>query len=742
MSLRPGELFAGYTIERELGAGGMGSVYLARHPRLPRFDALKLLRSELCDDPAFVGRFEREADMVAQLDHPNIVAVYDRGSADGQLWISMRFIDGTNAEKALGEYPAGMPAERAVRIVGRVASALDFAHRHELLHRDVKPANILLAPGADDDDESEQVFLSDFGVAKAIGAAADRIASLTSTGSVVATLDYASPEQIKGQTLDHRTDIYALGCVLFKLLTGTVPFPGDSIATRVYGHLNSPARAPSSMVPGLPAAFDTVVATAMAKEADDRYPTCRALARAAQAALTDPAAPATPAGPLAGPDLATTVTERPVPASPTGSTRPGELAPPAWSSTVRPLSTPGEDAHGPTPVGSGGPPPTAGTASPQPAATKDPDSGRPVGRRRANRLIIAALGVALLGLISVVLWAALSGRGVPGTAGPAAVTSPAVSSTNGSPSAAESTPGPVPGLPHSTPLPEQVLVSSRVVDGATNLYLVDAGSGAVGAQLTNSGVGPAYPILSPDRGSMIFVQAGGADGPKLLTAAVDGSGQRELLTALPNDCTTFFRPAWNPAEPTQIALPCLSGDGTVQVHLVSVDTGTVAGSIDTAFPVVDDLAFSADGRQVVYWGAASAQDPGAIYIQGVGSGADPIPLVPPADGSSDADPVFSPDGERVAFRRALTSGGQPVAHIMVVGTDGSNPTMVTDGPSTDQDPIWSPDGKQIAFKSNRQNAAGTTDNEIWVVGADGGGLRELGVGSPGHADGAPAWGHR
>ena len=178
------------------------------------------------------------------------------------------------------------------------------------------------------------------------------------------------------------------------------------------------------------------------------------------------------------------------------------------------------------------------------------------------------------------------------------------------------------------------------------------------------------------------------------------------------------------------------------MHLVSVDTGTVAGSIDTAFPVVDDLAFSADGRQVVYWGAASAQDPGAIYIQGVGSGADPIPLVPPADGSSDADPVFSPDGERVAFRRALTSGGQPVAHIMVVGTDGSNPTMVTDGPSTDQDPIWSPDGKQIAFKSNRQNAAGTTDNEIWVVGADGGGLRELGVGSPGHADGAPAWGHR
>jgi len=163
MSLRPGEVFAGYTVGRELGSGGMGSVYLVRHPRLPRYDALKLLRAELCDDPAFVGRFEREADTVAQLDHPNVVAVHDRGSQDGQLWISMRYIDGTNAEKALADYHSGMPPERAVRIVSKVASALDYAHRRDLLHRDVKPANILLASGSDDDDETERVFLSDFG---------------------------------------------------------------------------------------------------------------------------------------------------------------------------------------------------------------------------------------------------------------------------------------------------------------------------------------------------------------------------------------------------------------------------------------------------------------------------------------------------------------------------------------------------------------------------------------------------
>src|SRR6478735_4134526 len=327
MSLRPGEVFAGYTIERELGAGGMGSVYLARHPRLPRFDALKLLRSELCADPGFVGRFEREADTVAQLDHPNIVPVYDRGSQDGQLWISMRFIDGTNAENALAAYDkGGMPPERAVRIVSEVASALDYAHKHQLLHRDVKPANILLTHGPDD-DEAERVFLSDFGVAKVIGEAAERISSLTSTGSVVATLDYASPEQIKGQVLDQSTDIYALGCVLYKLLTGTVPFPGESVAARVYGHLNNDPPAASALVPGLPTALDDVVAKSMAKEAADRYPTCRALAAAARAALAGPAVAAPESVAPADDGLTTTVNPVVVVAPVAGPSEPNVVGP-------------------------------------------------------------------------------------------------------------------------------------------------------------------------------------------------------------------------------------------------------------------------------------------------------------------------------------------------------------------------------------------------------------------------------
>lgn len=396
MSLRPGEIFAGYSIERELGTGGMGSVYLAHHPRLPRFDALKLLRPELCADPAFVGRFEREADTVAQLDHPNIIAVHDRGSHRGQLWMTMQFIDGANAEKALADYDNGMPPDRAVRIVGKVASALDYAHRHQLLHRDVKPANIMLTNGPDDDDEEERVFLSDFGVAKSIGEAAERISSLTSTGSVVATLDYASPEQIKGLMLSEYSDIYALGCVLYKLLTGTVPFPGDSVAARVYGHLNGTARPPSTVIPGLPSGFDDVLARALAKEPADRYPTCRALAIAARNALVGPDEGVGSFSALLGsPPPAARDEARAVQSMPQWLGQ-SEMTRNAAGTRPEPVAGTGHQGQWPDRGGSAGP--ATQRAAPLAAAVGPPAAGESPGRGHTGRqaLIVAAIVVAVL----------------------------------------------------------------------------------------------------------------------------------------------------------------------------------------------------------------------------------------------------------------------------------------------------------------------------------------------------------
>ncbi|WP_330185289.1 protein kinase [Nocardia sp. NBC_01503] len=272
--LRSGETFAGYLIERELGRGGMGSVYLARHPRLPRLVAIKLLSAELFGDSEVRARFEREGDVVARLDHPNIVPLFDRGFDDDRMWIAMRYIDGIDASMLES---ANLPPRQAVRIIGETGKALDFAHRKGVLHRDVKPANILIERV----DGDERIFLADFGIARL----RDENTKLTQTGSFTATLAYAAPEQLSGQPLDHRCDQYSLACTLFRLLTGTVPFDAQHPIAIMRGHLDQPPPPVSSLRPGLPPALDAVMAKAMAKHPTARFDSCTAFATAAQQAL-------------------------------------------------------------------------------------------------------------------------------------------------------------------------------------------------------------------------------------------------------------------------------------------------------------------------------------------------------------------------------------------------------------------------------------------------------------------------
>ncbi|WP_040811954.1 serine/threonine-protein kinase, partial [Nocardia concava] len=247
--MRSGDVFAGYVIERELGRGGMGSVYLAKHPRLPRMTALKLLNQEMFSDDEIRARFIREADLVARLDHPNIVTVYDRGDEGEQLWISMQFIDGVNASSIS---PGTLPPLRAAQIIGETAKALDYAHGLGVLHRDVKPANILLARSSSKTGAGERVYLTDFGIARL----RDDTGHLTQTGTVTATLAYASPEQLTGASLDGRSDQYSLACTLFQLLTGAVPFEGTSPAAVIRGHLQQPPPPASPRRQALPPAID------------------------------------------------------------------------------------------------------------------------------------------------------------------------------------------------------------------------------------------------------------------------------------------------------------------------------------------------------------------------------------------------------------------------------------------------------------------------------------------------------
>ena len=273
MPLAAGQTFAGYTIVRLLGAGGMGEVYLAEHPRLPRRDALKVLPADVCADSEYRQRFNREADLAATLWNPHIIGVHDRGDVDGQIWISMDYVDGTDAGELLRErYPKGMPKEEVLDIVTSVADALDYAHQQGLLHRDVKPANIMLTDPAAGE---QRILLGDFGIARRV----DDTSNLTATNMTVGTVFYAAPEQLMGEELDGRADQYALAATAFHLLTGSPPFHHSNPTVVISQHLTASPPALADKRPEL-SALDPVLAKALSKDAKDRFNSCMDFARA------------------------------------------------------------------------------------------------------------------------------------------------------------------------------------------------------------------------------------------------------------------------------------------------------------------------------------------------------------------------------------------------------------------------------------------------------------------------------
>jgi DNA-binding SARP family transcriptional activator/tRNA A-37 threonylcarbamoyl transferase component Bud32 len=279
VDLQPGTEVAGYRIVSTLGRGGMSVVYLAEHDWLQRKVALKVLAPQLAEDERFRERFVRESRLAASLDHPNVIPIYEAGASGGDLFIAMRYVEGTDLRTLIHEGGALEPG-RAVAIVRQVAAALDAAHEQGLVHRDVKPGNVLLARQRGS-EAGEHVYLSDFGLTKR--SASD--SGITGTGQFVGTLDYAAPEQFKGGTPDARTDVYSLGCVLFESLTGSPPFTSENDAGLMYAHLQEPPPSLTARNAGLPREVDGVVAKAMAKAPPDRYPAAGAFADEASRAL-------------------------------------------------------------------------------------------------------------------------------------------------------------------------------------------------------------------------------------------------------------------------------------------------------------------------------------------------------------------------------------------------------------------------------------------------------------------------
>lgn len=376
---RVGSQIGPYRLRRLLGKGGMGEVYEAEDTVKDRIVALKLLPESASNDPVFRKRLQREAHSAGRLQEPHVVPIHDYGEADGLLYVDMRMIDGTDLRKILKSYGPMTPA-RAVAIVKQIASALDAAHESGIMHRDVKPENIIIT-------RDDFAYLVDFGIANA---ATDE--KLTELGTAVGTYAYMAPERFTQDEVTYRADVYALSCVLHECLTGSQPFPSDSVSVVITAHLMNPVPKPSEQRPGIPPAFDAVIARGMAKKPEDRYASAGDLAAAANDALTQ-----------RDQDQAATILQRSEAAAP-----PPPPPPPAWHQTPPPTPPPTPPTvhaaafHTPPP---GGPPSGPMWAAPAPQGPTG--SPRPPGPPRKGTPwipIAAAAGVFVLVLGVVGIW--------------------------------------------------------------------------------------------------------------------------------------------------------------------------------------------------------------------------------------------------------------------------------------------------------------------------------------------------
>jgi serine/threonine protein kinase len=257
-----GAEIAGYRIGPQLGRGGMGVVYKAQHIRLDRPAAVKVLTPALAHNQEFRERFIRESQMAATLQHPNVVTVYDAGEDDGLLYLAMQFVAGTDLRRLL-ELEDKLEPARTLNVLAQVAGALDAAHGHGLVHRDVKPANVLV--------DIDRAYLGDFGLTKRF----DATGGMTGVGKIVGTVDYLAPEQIESGRVDGRTDLYALGCVVYECLSGHPPHRKDSDIAILFAHVREEPTPLSSLVDDMPESVDDVMSKALAKQVDDRYSSCR-----------------------------------------------------------------------------------------------------------------------------------------------------------------------------------------------------------------------------------------------------------------------------------------------------------------------------------------------------------------------------------------------------------------------------------------------------------------------------------
>ena len=671
--------FGRYVLEDMIGSGGMGEVWRARDSRFDRLVALKLLPEALNRDAEFAHRFRRESHVAARLREPHVVPIHDFGEIDGRLYIDMRLVDGRDLGKMLEEGP--LAPDRALALLGQVADALEAAHADGLVHRDVKPSNVLVTP-------NDFVYVVDFGIARSVGSTRT---SLTITGATVGTLDYMAPERFTDQPIDGRVDVYSLACVLAQTLTARKPFGGEDLPALLYAHLYADPPRPSDVVPGLPRALDDVIARGMAKRPEDRYDTPGELIAAAREALRE--APTAP-GPTAPPSV-----PAPDPSgSPPRSTEPVPVAPP----TVLGVRS-GDGGHSSVQQLPGPPRP--------PGASQPPAPRRRRGRRAA--LVSALVLVLVAAGLTFLLWPGDDGGDGGGGAEAATTSSYTPDSTlapertvepsrpSAPPPASLAVPTqlgtpisvpPTPGHLAIAPNARYAYIAHRNEGGVT---VLDLTSLDVITQIPIEAGPPQYVAFSRD-GSRAYVSVYNDDNTVHAVVFIDTESARVLRAV-----TVGLRPYVPEASPDgrRLYVP-LHNEGRVEV----LDTAT--GERVDSYTVPENphwFVLSGDGSRA--WTAN--HESGVVSVLDLDDGGRVVDQVPA--GVAPHSLAVSPDGNRVAV---VSFGSSEIRLI-----DATTNEVQDTGPvgTSPQDVAWAPDGRHLYTADVDADTMSVVDTETLDV---------------------------
>ena len=671
-----GTPFGRYRLVELLGRGGMGEVWRAHDTDTDRIVAIKLLPAHFSENADFQRRFRREAHAAARLNNPHVIPIHYYGEIDGRLFVDMRLIEGRDLQAILADGP--LEPARAVRIIEQIAEALHAAHKIGLVHRDVKPSNVLL-------DESDFAYLIDFGIARAAGET-----GLTGTSGVIGSWHYMAPERFGAKDVDQRSDVYSLACVLWECLTGQRPYPGDSLEQQYAGHVAAPPPRPSSA--GAPAEFDTVIATGMAKDPDNRYATTVELANAAHDAITTPIPrPAKPPAPQPP-----TVQ---VPAPPAEPATPHERYPrvptraaPRWSPDAAPpgaVSPTAPTRHRP---------PAAPAPARQPAdlhrPARQPDSSydlpppgrgsaRRPGWRRKNVVIPIAVVLAVVAVAALVIVVAV----IPDR-GPAGSTPTARPSSTTPASTATTTRGPAYGPQTELPFTGLNRPGGVAVDAPGGVYVSDNGNNRVLRLAAGSNTQSDVAFTGIERPVGVAVSAAGdvyvADASRVLKLAAGSNSQTTL--PLPFNFVEF---------PDGVAVNT-GGDVYATNEMKLQVLKLAAGSnTETVLPVTSPVGASLNGSSMPR--AIAVNDAGDVYVTtmdrvlklAAGSGPQTeLPFTglnsPNGVAVDGAGNVYVTDGNRVL---KLAAGSGPLTELPFTGlnspngvaVDGAGNVYVTDG---------------------------------------------------------------